>query len=322
MSKIERSVGKEPAYASGEQRYCLLAIGPNAEHRVWLVVDGDVLYVDCNGNGDLTQPGKRFSLPKFQREGKCPFLEWRELDTGPILAGPPRYTHLTIAQKRRRLDLQPTSKSEEDLRQRIQQEFQETHELISYCVEITISLGSGHSEAKADDAHLKLLTFADPAGALIFSKRPQDAPIIHFDGALSVQIQPNQHLRRGDMVQNLKAQLGSLNAYFIRASIGTRGVGPGTFAYVSPDDFPDGHHPKAEVRFQSATKGNPIVSSVDLSERWSGYEFVGAIEGVPEEAKGRTAKITISVPNWPYRTIKPFEGELPVLDAAPLVSFR
>ena len=42
-------------------QYCLLAFGPEAKVRVWLVVDGDVLYVDRNGNGDLTEPGKRIS---------------------------------------------------------------------------------------------------------------------------------------------------------------------------------------------------------------------------------------------------------------------
>ena len=36
--------------------------GPNAEARVWVVIDGDVLYLDRNGNGDLTEPGERFDL--------------------------------------------------------------------------------------------------------------------------------------------------------------------------------------------------------------------------------------------------------------------
>ena len=48
----------------------LLVFGPKAEHRSWLVVDGDgieadsgrVLYLDRNGNGDLTEPGDRVEL--------------------------------------------------------------------------------------------------------------------------------------------------------------------------------------------------------------------------------------------------------------------
>src|SRR5262249_19705371 len=36
-----------------------LVFGPEAADRVWLVVDGDTLYVDRNGNGDLTEPGEK-----------------------------------------------------------------------------------------------------------------------------------------------------------------------------------------------------------------------------------------------------------------------
>jgi len=39
--------------------------GPQRKHRVWLVLDGDMLYVDKNGNGDLTEEGKRIKVPAF-----------------------------------------------------------------------------------------------------------------------------------------------------------------------------------------------------------------------------------------------------------------
>jgi hypothetical protein len=58
LTRLERTVAKEPAYTS-LPRYCLLVFGPDAKTRVWLVLDGDVLYVDRNGNGDLTAQGKR-----------------------------------------------------------------------------------------------------------------------------------------------------------------------------------------------------------------------------------------------------------------------
>jgi hypothetical protein len=60
LAKIDRRIGKEPAYQAKPQ-YCLLVFGPEAGFRVWLVLDGDVLYVDRNGNGDLTEPDKRCS---------------------------------------------------------------------------------------------------------------------------------------------------------------------------------------------------------------------------------------------------------------------
>jgi hypothetical protein len=58
LSKIDRTLAKEPKYQSNPQ-YCLLVFGPEAKTRVWLVLDRDVLYVDRNGNGDLTEPGKQ-----------------------------------------------------------------------------------------------------------------------------------------------------------------------------------------------------------------------------------------------------------------------
>src|SRR4051812_21776583 len=58
LSAIDRTVRKEPAY-KGQPRYCLLVFGPEAKARVWLVLDGDTLYVDRNGNGDLTEPGEK-----------------------------------------------------------------------------------------------------------------------------------------------------------------------------------------------------------------------------------------------------------------------
>jgi hypothetical protein len=58
LSKVDRSIAKEPAYKSKSPRYCLLALGPGAKHKVWLVLDGDTLYVDRNGNGDLTEAGE------------------------------------------------------------------------------------------------------------------------------------------------------------------------------------------------------------------------------------------------------------------------
>src|SRR5262249_1657660 len=59
LAKIDRTIKKEPAY-KGKPEYCLLVFGPQAKTRVWLVRDGDLLYVDGNGSGDLTEAGKRW----------------------------------------------------------------------------------------------------------------------------------------------------------------------------------------------------------------------------------------------------------------------
>jgi len=58
LTKIDRTIVKEPAY-KGKPAYCLLVFGPEAKTRAWVVMDGDLIYIDRNGNGDLTEPGKQ-----------------------------------------------------------------------------------------------------------------------------------------------------------------------------------------------------------------------------------------------------------------------
>lgn len=67
-TKVERKLGKEPKYV-GEPRYALFVFDLAGKHRVWMVADKsaadaryhDVLYVDLDGDGDLTEQGERFT---------------------------------------------------------------------------------------------------------------------------------------------------------------------------------------------------------------------------------------------------------------------
>src|SRR5581483_10139896 len=56
FATVDRRIAKEPAYQD-KPLYCLALLGPNGGTRVWLVLDGDRLYVDKNANGDLTDDG-------------------------------------------------------------------------------------------------------------------------------------------------------------------------------------------------------------------------------------------------------------------------
>jgi hypothetical protein len=58
LEQIDRTIRQLPALRSKTPRYCLLAFGPEAKTRVWAVVDDTRLYIDLNGNGDLTEPGE------------------------------------------------------------------------------------------------------------------------------------------------------------------------------------------------------------------------------------------------------------------------
>jgi hypothetical protein len=56
LNGVERTILKEPKYVSSP-RYALLVFGEKAESKVWMVEDGKTLYVDKNGNSDLTDDG-------------------------------------------------------------------------------------------------------------------------------------------------------------------------------------------------------------------------------------------------------------------------
>src|SRR5262245_72361 len=63
LAHIDRKIAKEPQYQN-KPKYALAVLGPEARFKVWLVSDGNVLYVDKNGNGDLTETGERFVSAK------------------------------------------------------------------------------------------------------------------------------------------------------------------------------------------------------------------------------------------------------------------
>ncbi len=68
LSKVDRSIRREPVWTSEKPQYCLFVV--SAEKHVWFVVDGDDLFMDINGNGDLTEPDEKLSRLKLSSEEK------------------------------------------------------------------------------------------------------------------------------------------------------------------------------------------------------------------------------------------------------------
>jgi hypothetical protein len=95
LTKIDRTIAKEPAYKP-KPKYCLLVFGPEAKTRVWLVLDGDTLYVDRNGNGDLTEKGERFVLALDEYERKRGQRVWKVGDIA-ALGAKVQYTDLQVS---------------------------------------------------------------------------------------------------------------------------------------------------------------------------------------------------------------------------------
>ncbi len=66
---VDRSVAQEPTYHSQSPGYALLLLGAEPKSRVWVVLDGNRLFIDRNGNGNLTERGECQAI-KHLREAK------------------------------------------------------------------------------------------------------------------------------------------------------------------------------------------------------------------------------------------------------------
>src|SRR5262249_13861078 len=108
----------------------------------------------------------------------------------------------------------------------------------------------------APEAVPSQVVYADHQGMLRFADRPQDAPIVHFDGPLAMTLHPMQKLVRGQEIE-------------LRTGLGTPGLGKGTFAMIMYEGrVRAGVHPVAEIEFPPAAPGKePLRATVTLSKR-------------------------------------------------------
>jgi hypothetical protein len=228
LTKVERTLVKEPAYQTKSPRYCLLVFGPEAKFKVWLVQDGDVLYVDRNGNGDLTEEGERVTA----KEGTPGF---RVFEGGELHDGSLTHTKLSVSQRK---------VSRDEVRQagEFARITKANPEPWIWAVGVTAA-----RPPEAEDGlprQVGYIANGDGLGYLLFADRPQDAPVIHFNGPWMLGLQDiNQHIQRG---QPVMLQIG----------VGTHGVGPGTFSFVLyPGLIPDKAYPVAEITFPPKAPG-------------------------------------------------------------------
>jgi hypothetical protein len=238
LNKVERTVAKEPAY-KGKPKYCLLVFGPEAKTRVWLVLDDEVLYVDKNGNGDLTEEGERVKMPPFRESGYPHIQEEREARIDAIADGRLKHVGLSVRQRRVRPDFVAQTEAEKQLKELVKPGAEAMVYEMNLQVEARPLPG-----AKIDLAgRIGQSAGVDAEGYLQFAGRPQDAPVVRFGGPLQMALFARQTLLGGEKPEDLVAM------------IGTSGLGPGTFASVDYSGlFSDRAHPVAEVEFPGRGK--------------------------------------------------------------------
>jgi hypothetical protein len=232
LSKIDRTIAREPAY-QGKPKYCLLVFGPEAKVRVWLVLDGDVLYVDRNGNGDLTEKEKRFTGQGTPGDARVtyPFAEIRQFPVlDPVAAdGGRKYTRFHVVHTTIKKDFTPDNRSNRELKAR----FEKDPTLTRAGIEVHLN----------DKVRVQVVSeWAD---------RPSAAPICHIDGPLTMAPLDLQELRRGSEATKLQFCLGF------------RGLGKRTddaFAILDYDEVPKDVQPVAEFTFENKNSDRPPLT--------------------------------------------------------------
>jgi hypothetical protein len=250
LKNVSRILKNEPVYQTKAPKYCLLAFGLEAEKRAWLVVDGDVLYVDRNGNADLREDGERMKVRTVNKELDSKVLlaghsfvdlidpqktAFRTEDRDvPTLKGSARYTRFKVGYFTFDQSYIPESKEEKEKLKSLERNWK----------------GFIDVYTKVDGKVLQ-------RGRAKFASQPQEAPIIHFDGPMTF-----------DMAEPLP-QLAPGTASEIRVRLVTKGFGEETVTWLaSHDAIPADLHPVGEIEFPTSNSSEkPTRAKILLSER-------------------------------------------------------
>ena len=247
---IKNTIRREPDYQTKAPKYGLLVFGPDAADRVWLVHDGDTLYVDRNGNGDLTEPGKKVSA----KSDKSQDPEFgHAFDAGDLSVGGKVHKGLKVQFPPLSLYARNPSFANFPAMQDVLKANPNAETAV-----LRIDVQSERLKGGGIGGRLGYLAgFYDEKGILQFASNPANAPVIHLDGPLHVTFygrKPTFRLNRDN------------DAVLM---VGTPGQGPGTFAMLAYEDaVPKGLNPQIEIVFPSVKKeGSPVKELFELKER-------------------------------------------------------
>ena len=158
----------EPEY-NNTPKYCLLVFGPQADTRVWLVEDGDTLYVDRNANGDLTDSDESVAASDVRDLRKYRDQKYK---VGALL---------------------PTSEVKPNTELELTRYFSPRREEISYVIKLSVDGKIQHFSGWAP---------------ILVAKR-EDATIIHFGGRVVPEAVREKSLKLGEKRQHLHVRFGT-----------------------------------------------------------------------------------------------------------------
>ncbi len=292
LKSIDRSIAKLPELRSASPEYCLLVLGPEAAKHVWLIHDGDALYVDRNGNGDLTEPGERVTAdPESSNSDEHVFY----FQAGEIPDGPTVHKDLQVS----------WSKVDHLLEHEYYKKILEKLESPRGCrVSLDVAMPGQHGTG-VDGRVQQSASLSDDQGWLQFGSRPDDAPIIHFGGRWEVRLSGKDRWRIGR----------GKEVYLV---FGTPGLGPGTMTCTAYEGIiPPSVNPQLRVLYPNADAATePVAAEYEFTRRCCTVNLYGDVH-VPDGVGTGVAKVEVSLESWPGGYVAPSVGEVEILPAQP-----
>jgi hypothetical protein len=234
LTKIDRTIVKEPKYKT-QPYYALLAIGPEAKKRVWLVVDGETLYVDRNGNGDLTEANKRVEQPKKIEVAPGMYKHMNSFDLGEVQG-----LRLRVDFWVRNKDFVPDNEFEKKILKDHQENGWEFATLY---------------RVKADGSNLSAQI------PVAFCRNAKDTQICHLGGRLTFALRANDLLERHSDKNILQMRIGT-------PGLPARKWSDPVFAPLGTNEVPADLHPVAHFEFpHKDAKQPPIKLEAVLNQR-------------------------------------------------------
>jgi len=224
LSKIDRKIAAVPKFTAERQFYALLVLGPEATTKVWFVVDGESLYVDRNGNGDLTDDGAP-ARGEATRDAFSLSCSWKAGDLSP------RYSnveaHFALVNPAWRPEASASNRKS---------------------VERYMAVARKTAHANSSFLWLTIDGKRRQVGSAMFTTSPGDAPVFHLDGPLTLGvIEPlvPATLERGPDAEDLSLFVGT--------------PGLGCFLVIGYDELPEAARPQVEVEFPAKKPGEYLA---------------------------------------------------------------
>lgn len=293
---IDRRVGREPIY-QGQPAYGLIVFDAEAQQRVWMIHDGEHLWVDKNGNGDLTDEGEKVLAEKPEIALATEERSYG-FNVGEITVAGQTHKGLTVSA----IPLRQYRDSELANLPAVAQWLKNNPN--GFCYSVTVDAVRPRLKGGGLDG---CVTFScgpvDLNGLLRFAPSPADAPIIHLGKRLELSFYASRPTLR----------VGHGSEWML--VVGSPGVGPGTFAAIDhTDTIPKHAYPAAEVTFPSLKDHSPIVEHFEFKERCCGINLYGWVR-VPSTATVGVAKVRLTFDQWIAGNVAPTSFDIMVLPA-------